>query len=100
MRRAVVVVACLALAGCAAGKRPVVPADQLWSEGNQAMSDEAWDVAIDKYKALLDQHPFDPNAEEAELKIAQAYYYAERFPEAIASFADFERMHPTSPNLA
>ena len=100
MRRSLVVVAVLAvLAGCS-GKKPLVPADQLWTEGNDAMKDEAWEIAVEKYKALLDQYPFDANAEEAELKIAQAYYFSERYPEAIASFADFERMHPTSPNLA
>ena len=98
-RPLVVALAVLALAGCAA-KRPQIPAETLWAEGNQAMEDEAWDVAIARYKAFLDQYPFDPNAEQAELKIAQAYYNARRYPEAIAAFADFERMHPTSPNLA
>jgi outer membrane protein assembly factor BamD len=89
----------LALAGCA-GKRPIPPAETLWSEANQALDDEAWEVAIERYKALLDQHPFDAHAEEAELRIARAYYLAERFPEAIAAFENFERMHPTSKNLA
>ncbi len=84
-----------ALAGCA-GKKPAVPADQLWSEANESFEDEAFDYAIQKYKALLDQYPFDPHAEEAELKIAQAYYSAQRYPEAIAAFGNFERMHPTS----
>jgi outer membrane protein assembly factor BamD len=95
--RAMVVVTALAavLASCS-GKKPVVPADQLWAEGNESYEDEAYDYAIQKYKALLDQYPFDPHAEEAELKIAQAYYAAERYPEAIAAFGNFERMHPTS----
>lgn len=84
--------------GCA-GKKPVVPADELWTEGNTALDDEAYDYAIQKYKALLDQYPFDEHAEEAELKIAQAYYAAERYPEAIAAFSNFERMHPTSTHL-
>ena len=84
-----------ALLGCA-GKKPLVPADQLWTEANEAYADEAYDYAIQKYKALLDQYPFDPHAEEAELKIGQAYYEAERYPEAIAAFGNFERMHPTS----
>ena len=83
------------LGGCS-GKKPVLPADQLWTEGNAAYDDEAYDYAIQKYKALLDQYPFDPNAEEAELKIANAYYEAERYPEAIAAYGNFERMHPTS----
>jgi outer membrane protein assembly factor BamD len=95
--RAMAVVGALvvAIAGCA-GKKAPVPADQLWTEGNASFEDEAYDYAIEKYKALLDQYPFDQHAEEAELKIAQAYYAAERYPEAIAAFSNFERMHPTS----
>jgi outer membrane protein assembly factor BamD len=96
---AVAGVAAALAAGCSA-KRPVAPADKLWAEANQAYSDEAWEYAVDRYKALLEQHPFDENAEEAELRIAQAYYASERYPEALAAFGDFERMHPTSPNLA
>jgi outer membrane protein assembly factor BamD len=99
MRSVAVLLAVTLLAACAA-KKPVIPAGTLWEEGNAAMNDGAYELAVDKYKALLDQYPFDENAEQAELKIAQAYYYSERYPEAIAAFADFERMHPTSPNLA
>jgi outer membrane protein assembly factor BamD len=84
--------------GCA-GKKPVVPPEKLWSDGESAFKDGAYELAVEKYKALLDQHPFDTRAEEAELKIAQSHYLAERYPEAIASFGDFERMHPTSSNL-
>lgn len=97
MLRAVLVAIAIAAAFTAcSGKKPVLPADQLWTEGNQSFDDEAYDYAIQKYKALLDQYPFDPHAEEAELKIAQAYYAAQRYPEAIAAFGNFERMHPTS----
>jgi outer membrane protein assembly factor BamD len=81
-------------------KRPVVPSDKLWTEADRAMQDEAYEVAIQNYKKLLEQYPFDPNAEEAELKIAEAYFNSGRYPEAIAAFGDFERMHPTSDNLA
>src|SRR6476659_7864498 len=92
----------LALLVCAAcgGKKASTPSDQLWTKGDQAMQDEAWDVAVQNYKSLLGQYPFDPKAEDAELKIAEAYYNAKRYPEAIAAFGDFERMHPTSDNLA
>jgi outer membrane protein assembly factor BamD len=84
--------------GCSA-KKPLVPADKLWEEANQAYADEAYDVAINRYKTLLDQHPFDENGEEAELRIAMSYYNLDRHPEAIAAFGDFERMHPTSASL-
>jgi outer membrane protein assembly factor BamD len=87
------------LGGCA-GKKPVIPSGTLWEEANAAYDDEAYDYAVQRYKALLDQYPFDKNAEEAELKIAQAYYQSERYAEAIAAFANFERMHPTSVHFA
>src|SRR5262245_45481910 len=88
----------LAVAACS-NKKKLIPPDQLWSEANRAFDDEAYEVAVERYKQLLDQHPFDPNAEEAELKIAQSHYLAGRYAEAIAAFGDFERMHPTSTNL-
>ncbi|HJQ85123.1 MAG TPA: outer membrane protein assembly factor BamD [Candidatus Binatia bacterium] len=92
-------VALAALAGCA-GKKPIIPPEKLWSEAEEAYHDEAYELAVERYKALLDQHPFDARAEEAELKIAQSHYAAGRWAEAIAAFGDFERMHPTSPELA
>jgi outer membrane protein assembly factor BamD len=99
MRRACLALCVAAICAACSGKKPLVPADQLWTQGNQAMQDEAYDIAVQNYKKLLDQYPFDPNTEEAELKIAEAYFNAQRYPEAIASFGDFERMHPTSDNL-
>lgn len=98
--RTVLLLAIAVLAAACAGKRPVVPADQLWTDANRAYEDEAWQLAIERYKALLDQHPFDEHAEDAELRIARAYYLAQNFTEAIAAFENFERMHPTSKNLA
>ena len=88
-----------ACAACAA-KSKMVPAPELWQTANEAYDDEAYDLAIDRYKKLLDQYPFDSNAEEAELKIGYAYFLAGRYDEAVAAFEDFERMHPTSQHLA
>ena len=87
------------VAGCA-GKKPRLPADKLRAQADEAYSDEAYELAVERYKTLLDQYPFDPGAEEAELRIALSHYRAGRYPEAIATLSDFERMHPTSPNLA
>ncbi len=84
--------------GCA-GKKPTVPADDLWKQANQQLDDEAYEYAIDSYKKLLDQYPFDPHAEEASLKIADSYYQNGKYQEAIAAYGDFQRMHPTSENL-
>jgi len=100
MRRWLGVLAIALVALDCAGKKRVLPPDKLWSEANHAFDDEAYELAADRYKALLDQYPFDTNAEDAELKLAQSYYLGERYAEAIAAFGDFERMHPTSANLA
>ena len=102
MRRArgALLVALLCAACGGPDKKPSVPSDKLWADGDQAMQDEAYDFASRTTRQLLEQYPFDPNAEEAELKIAEAYFNAGRYPEAIAAFGDFERMHPTSDNLA
>src|SRR2546425_7002287 len=81
--------------GCA-GKKPIIPPEKLWGEAEDAFNIDAYELAVDRYKKLLDQHPFDQHAEEAELKIALSYYKAQRWAEAIAAFGDFERMHPTS----
>ena len=97
-RRLAAILVLAVAAGCST-KKPIVPPDKLWTEGNDAFKDEAYQIAVERYKALLDQHPFDTNAEEAELKIGQAYYFSQRYPEALAAFGDFERMHPTSPSL-
>jgi outer membrane protein assembly factor BamD len=90
----------LAILAACSGKQKMVPAPELWQSANEAYDGEAYDLAIDQYKKLLDQYPFDSNAEEAELKIGYAYFLAGRYDEAIAAFEDFERMHPTSKFLA
>jgi outer membrane protein assembly factor BamD len=99
MRRSRLVLCLVVICAACAGKKPLVPAGDLWKQGNEAMNDEAYDLAVERYKKLLDSYPFDPNAEQAELKIAQAHFNLQHYPEAIAKLDDFERMHPTSDNL-
>src|SRR5207245_9085906 len=84
--------------GCA-GKKPIIPPDKLWGEAEDAFNIDAYELAVDRYKKLLDQHPFDQHAEEAELKTALSYYKAQRWAEAIAAFGDLERMPRTSAEL-
>src|SRR5258705_7542980 len=64
------------------------------------MKSEMYDLAIENYQKLLEEYPFSDYSEEAQLKIGQAQYQNKQYAEAIASFQDFQRMHPTNPNLA
>jgi outer membrane protein assembly factor BamD len=84
-------------AACAAKKH--LTADQYFNEANANFRSGALSLAIDQFHELLDQYPFSPHTEEAELRIAQAQYLSGNYPEAIVAFSDFQRRHPTSPNL-
>jgi len=65
----------------------------------KAMDDKYYDVAIHHYQKLLEEYPFSDYSEEAQLKIGQAQYLNKQYAESIASFQDFQRMHPTNANL-
>src|SRR5262245_56946217 len=67
-RLVLLVVVLCAACGFFTRKKQLLPSDTLWSDANQAMQDEAWDLAVQKYKALLEGYPFDPNAEQAGFK--------------------------------
>lgn len=88
----------VALVACGTPKR--LTPDEYYREATDAFADENYQVAIQQYNELLDQFPFDPRAEEAELHIAESHYEREAYPEAIAALSDFQRMHPMSPHLA
>lgn len=90
-------VAALQLAACSATRQ--LSADETFTAANENFEDGAYDAAIEGYKDLLDRHPFSEHATEAETRIARAYYLLGRHAEAIAAFSDFERMHPTSPDV-
>jgi outer membrane protein assembly factor BamD len=85
----------LAAIGCAARRQPT--AEESYSSASEYFDSGAYEVAVQEYKQLLDQHPFSEHVEEAEIKIAQSYYLMGRYAEAVAAFSDFERMHPMSP---
>lgn len=88
----------LVLSACAADK--ILSAKEYFDDGKKAMSAEAWDLAVTDFQKLLEEYPFSEYTEEAQLKAAYAQYMDKRYAEAIASFQDFQRMHPTNPNLA
>ncbi len=100
-RRVASTIALVALSafGTACSTPPRLSADQYYSDGKGAFGDKNYEGAIKNYKDLLDQYPFDPHAEEAELTIAEAHYKKHQYAEAIAAFNDFQRMHPMSPEL-
>ncbi len=91
-------IAAVLLASCASDK--VLSDSEYIAKANEAMKQGVYDLAIGDYQKLLEEYPFSDYSEEAQLKIGQAQYQNQQYAEAIASFQDFQRMHPTNPNLA
>jgi outer membrane protein assembly factor BamD len=90
----------LVLAGAGCSQRKVPTGEDYWSQAQAYFASSQYRGAIDNYQHLIDQYPFSPYAEEAELRIGLAYYKMHEYAQAAASLNDFERMHPTSKNLA
>jgi outer membrane protein assembly factor BamD len=69
-------------------------AQQLAAEGAASFMNEDYEDAIKAYTDLKDWYPFSNYAILAELKIADAHFHLEEYPEAIAAYESFEKMHP------
>ena len=84
----------LMLAGCAQRKPP--SGQNYYAQATEEYNEHFYQPAIADYEKLIDQYPFSPYAEEAELKIGLAYYKNHDYAESIGALNDFLRMHPTS----
>lgn len=103
----------LALAGGSACSLPSLPslpwsgssakadpsAEALYDEGMRAFNDKKFVRAIDNFSKLRSDYPFTPLLTQVELKIADAYYLNEQYPDAITAFKEFQSMHPTNENI-
>jgi outer membrane protein assembly factor BamD len=95
-----IAVACacsLAIAGCAARKPP--SGENYYVKATEEYTSHFYQPAIDDYQKLIDQYPFSPYAEEAEMNIGLAYYKSHNYAESIGALNDFLRMHPTSKHV-
>src|SRR5439155_146403 len=88
MRRRLIGALAVALVafGCA-GKKPIIPPEKLWGEAEDAFNTEAYELAVDRYKKLLDQHPFDQHAEAALQGILTDYPETDAAAECLYRFA-------------
>lgn len=94
---ACVLLASSLLAGCST---PIPRnASEYFRAANEDYRSGGFTRAIEQYRELLDQHPFSDYADEAELRIAHAYYLSEDYTAAIIALTDFQRRHPTSEHL-
>src|SRR5687768_8899960 len=92
--------AVIALPGCSSFSMPSVPwfksaapvdptAEALFAEGSRYFNEKKYARAIDVLQKLKSEHPFSPLLTETELKVADAYYLDQQYPEAITAFKEF-----------
>lgn len=100
----------LLAAGCSKSLMPSLPwssqpvqtnpaAETLFAEGMDYFKNKNYARAIDRFQRVKAEFPFSPQLTEAELKLAEAYYLNKQYPEAIASFKEFQTLHPTNENI-
>jgi len=97
-------------AGCSSISMPSLPsvpwfssaaksdptAEALFEEGARNFNEKKFARAIDAFTKIKTDHPFSPLLTQAELKVADAYYLNQQYPEAINAFKEFQSMHPTN----
>lgn len=94
------------VSGCSSLTLPSLPwsgtvksdpsAEALYEEGMRNFKDKRYVRAIDNFSKLRADYPFNPLLADVELKIADAYYLNQQYPEAINAFKEFQTMHPAN----
>jgi outer membrane protein assembly factor BamD len=55
-------------------------AEALFEEGTRAFNEKKYVRALDSFSKIRTDHPFSPQVTQAELKIAEAYFFNEQYP--------------------
>ena len=76
------------------GSKQVESAQELAEKGMEAFDEEDYKDALKAFNTLKERYPYSQYAILAELKVADAHFYREEYPEAIGSYEDFVQLHP------
>ncbi|MBW1900957.1 MAG: outer membrane protein assembly factor BamD [Deltaproteobacteria bacterium] len=94
------------LGGCASDKalkkkpkKKENPPAELMEEGRSAYEDEYYLSAIESFQKIVDRYPYSKFYAEAELKIADSYYYSMDYDAAFDAYTEFQRLHPKNPKI-
>ncbi len=83
------------LAGCAWFQQERVRSpEELASQGMEQFDGKDYGDAVKTFTLLKERYPYSRYAILAELKLADAYFNDERYPEAISAYEEFARLHP------
>lgn len=88
------------IVGCFAKGTDPNNAQQSFVVAKQAFVDGDYELAITKLGAFRARFPYNRQATEAELLIADAHYELGHYPEALVAYQRFARLHPRHPRRA
>ncbi len=93
-------IACLVLVSCAskAPKKAENPVD-LYVAGVNLMQTKKYDKAVEKFKAIREQYPFDPMALVAAVKLGDTYFLKKDYVLATGTYEDYFKAHPDEENI-
>lgn len=74
-------------------------AEDYFQRGVELMKKKDYKPAAAQFQKAKDEFPFSPLVADAELNVAECQYLQGSYVEAIASFKDFQGMHPTNENI-
>lgn len=95
-----ILITMLLLTACGGGSRPHRSAERHFLEGEKYFEKHNYQEAINSWEKVRDAYYSPQLSMLAELKIAEAYYVAERFDEAATAFNDFLQNHPNDNRTA
>lgn len=89
----------VASSGCAFlkglfGDEPDATPQAYFERANEEFEDEDYDDAVEYYEQVITLFPYSKYATAAELRIGEAYFLDEAYPEALLHLNEFEKRHP------
>ena len=85
--------------GCSLYKPIPETPDRLMKKGLEKMAVGDYLSAIDAFQKIKDRYPFSKCATMAQLKLADAIFGKGSYDEAYNNYDEFERLHPTNPQI-
>ncbi|MDD3845274.1 MAG: lipopolysaccharide transport periplasmic protein LptA [Syntrophorhabdaceae bacterium] len=97
---ALLLIALFVLVSCSskAPKKTENPVD-LYVTGVGLMNTKKYDKAIEKFKAIREQYPFDPMALVAAVKLGDTYFLKKDYVLAAGTYEDYFKAHPDEENI-
>jgi outer membrane protein assembly factor BamD len=101
MRKLVIIIAvCMLLFSCASkGPKRIDSAGNLYVDGVNLLQAKKYNKAIEKFSTLRENHPFDPLAIVASVKLGDAYFSKKEYILAAGVYEDFFKSHPEDENV-